>query len=229
LLKAFNPNEAQILDDSTNSHIRFRLGGEKFPPTVYYKIYVHGALCDIGSFAPRDYAAINRSKGPTEKMYYKDFKDQKVWHDGWYLREENNGWRPLEVKQTKKKDYIETITSQKVKYHHHNGEYRQKKKEKQRRLNKLRWFQTMFEKAKEQEPILQGQPNPFEESKFFDLNEEHFEKEVNDLIEWSENLDFDQYVDNWTKLSTSNQSNFVSGLRNAYVNKVTHTHMENVE
>jgi len=30
LLKAFNPNEAQLLDNSINAHIRFRLGGEVY-------------------------------------------------------------------------------------------------------------------------------------------------------------------------------------------------------
>jgi len=30
----------------------------------------------------------------------------------------------------------------------------------------------MFEKAKQQEPILENHPNPFEESRFFDLEEE---------------------------------------------------------
>jgi hypothetical protein len=29
----------------------------------------------------------------------------------------------------------------------------------------------MFEKAREQEPILEGQPNPFNDSKFFDLED----------------------------------------------------------
>jgi len=133
-------------------------------------------------------------------------------------------------KAIQKKDYIETITSQKVKYHHHNKEYREKKKEKQKRLNKLRWFQTMFEKAKEQEPILQGQPNPFEESKFFDLDENNFDNEVNELIEWSENLDFESYVDGWAKLCTSNQSsNHVNELRSTYLDKLTTTNLENVE
>jgi len=46
------------LDVASNVHIRFRLGGENFPPTIYYKIYCHGSVCDINSFAPRDYALL---------------------------------------------------------------------------------------------------------------------------------------------------------------------------
>ena len=30
-----------------------------------------------------------------------------------------------------------------------------------------------------------------------EMDEEEFDKEVNDLIEWSENLDFDNYIKDW--------------------------------
>lgn len=55
LLRSINPRETQLLDVASNVHVRFRLGGEKFPPTVYYKIFTHGGLCDVNSYAPRDY------------------------------------------------------------------------------------------------------------------------------------------------------------------------------
>jgi hypothetical protein len=38
-------------------HIRFRLGGSCFPPILFYKIYTHRPVADIGSFCPRDYCA----------------------------------------------------------------------------------------------------------------------------------------------------------------------------
>ena len=60
LLKAINPSEAFLLDSASNVHVRFRLGGEVFPPNIYYKIYLHGPLCDVNSFAPRDYSMIKR-------------------------------------------------------------------------------------------------------------------------------------------------------------------------
>ena len=40
------------------------------------------------------------------------------------------------------------------------------------------------------------------------MESEEFEKEVSDLIEWSENLDFDSYVKDWYHLSTSESSAF---------------------
>ena len=63
LLKSINPAEAGLLDGASRSHIRFRLGGEKFPPLIYYKIFSHGGIVDINAFAPRDYMAIKREKG----------------------------------------------------------------------------------------------------------------------------------------------------------------------
>jgi len=32
-------------------------------------------------------------------MYYKDYKEKKPQHDGWYIRQENNGWRPVRIEE----------------------------------------------------------------------------------------------------------------------------------
>ena len=65
LLKCINPREARLLDRAAQVHVRFRLGGMVFPPTVYYKIYAHGAVTDVGAYAPRDYTAARRNQpGP---------------------------------------------------------------------------------------------------------------------------------------------------------------------
>jgi len=44
LLKSINPSEAMLLDPASKCHLRFRLGGEKFPPLIYYKIFTHAPL-----------------------------------------------------------------------------------------------------------------------------------------------------------------------------------------
>ena len=50
------PQEAELAGDAAlGSHVRLRLGGYTFPPTIYYKIYTHRSVADIGAFAPRDY------------------------------------------------------------------------------------------------------------------------------------------------------------------------------
>jgi len=55
LLRTINPTEASLFDKATKIHLRFRLGGTVFPPTLYYKIFTRSPIADIGSFAPRDY------------------------------------------------------------------------------------------------------------------------------------------------------------------------------
>jgi len=83
LLRSILPREAMLLDPAMQVHVRFRLGGYKFPPSIYYKIYTHGAVVDVGAFAPRNYAA------------ERQMKEALPPEDSWYEREENNGWRPL--------------------------------------------------------------------------------------------------------------------------------------
>jgi hypothetical protein len=94
LLKSVNPGEAGILDKAAKCHIRFRLGGDKFPPLIYYKIFSHGSIIDINAFAPRDYMKIKKEKKKST-INIKFDKDKKDKHDGWYERFENNGWRPV--------------------------------------------------------------------------------------------------------------------------------------
>lgn len=55
-----------IIDTScalhAGTHVRFRLGGHRFPPEVYFKIFIHRPLCDVNSFAPRDYNSERKSE-----------------------------------------------------------------------------------------------------------------------------------------------------------------------
>ena len=74
-----------------------------FPPKIYYKIYVNGPLCDINSYAPRNYAAIEKKYPKLTFDQYRMMSKKKPL-DGWYQRKENNGWRPvsfLEMTNTK--------------------------------------------------------------------------------------------------------------------------------
>ena len=53
--------------------------------------------------------------------------------------------------------------------------------------------------------------NPLKDPKFIDMDENEFDDHVKELIEWSDNLDYDKYVRDWFQLSTSNASeNFTS-------------------
>ena len=65
-------------------HVRFRLGGDRFPPLIYYKLYIHSGLCDVNSFAPRDYVGMKKiSKKSTVNITFEE-EETKKYTDGWY-------------------------------------------------------------------------------------------------------------------------------------------------
>lgn len=60
LLKVINPREAELVDPASAITVMLRLGGYKFPPRIYYKLFLTGPVCDVGAFAPRTYAALQQ-------------------------------------------------------------------------------------------------------------------------------------------------------------------------
>jgi hypothetical protein len=72
MLKYINPKEAQLIDRSMALHIRFRLGGTEFPPTIYYKIFLHRNMVDINAFAPRDYTSQNAKQVLPVQLFSKE-------------------------------------------------------------------------------------------------------------------------------------------------------------
>lgn len=54
-MKFINPIEAKLIDPASGIHIKFRLAGLQFPPTIHYKIFTHRPVQDICANAPRDY------------------------------------------------------------------------------------------------------------------------------------------------------------------------------
>jgi hypothetical protein len=86
--------------------VRFRLGGAKFPPLIYYKIFSHGGVVDINAFAPRDYMALKKEVGK-QSINVRFDKHENDNQSGWYQRSENNGWRPINDKVLAGSDQIE--------------------------------------------------------------------------------------------------------------------------
>eukprot|EP01006_Ploeotia_vitrea_P063566 TRINITY_DN85794_c0_g1_i1.p1 TRINITY_DN85794_c0_g1~~TRINITY_DN85794_c0_g1_i1.p1 ORF type:complete len:469 (+),score=39.07 TRINITY_DN85794_c0_g1_i1:69-1475(+) len=94
MLKCINPKESGLIDSAANMHVRFRLGGDAFPPTIYYKLYTHGPVCDLGRLAPRDYTQDKHI--PPKWRHNKTHPSQHVVDvKKWYNRVECNEWRPI--------------------------------------------------------------------------------------------------------------------------------------
>lgn len=143
-----------------------------------------------------------------------DTKDTK----GWYERIENNGWRPISDKILTPFDTVEIRTAQARKKFHHDIMKRKELTAAEKRRRKLKWLRKLYKDAKNAELVqenenLKHEPeienlysNPFDEPRFMQYDNEDFDKEVNALIEWCEDLDYDKYVSNWTDLATSGKS-----------------------
>lgn len=93
LLRFINPKEASLLDPFLAIHVRFRLGvpptassltnnGEQkserrrgdFPPTIYYKIFVHERMVDLNAFSPRNYTQMHCKQPLPKQLFLKDEK-----------------------------------------------------------------------------------------------------------------------------------------------------------
>ena len=97
MLKYINPKEAKLIDRSLALHVRFRLGGAQFPPTIYYKIYLHRNMIDLNSFAPRDYTAQSSKQVLPAALFLKtqETLSIKTPMQEWYERLDSNDWRPV--------------------------------------------------------------------------------------------------------------------------------------
>jgi len=45
--------------------------------------------------------------------------------------------------------------------------------------------------------------NPFDDENLVDMPGDEFDQEVNNLIEWCEDLDYEKYTENWHEIATS--------------------------
>ena len=113
---------------------------------------------------------------------------------------------------------MELRTSNKPMKFHFDRTKRKELTAKEKRTKKLKWLRKLYKDAKNAE-IIAEQPqvlqqvdkanlekmyqNPFDDSRFMGLNDGDFEDEVNNLIEWCEDLDYEKYIGNWHQLATS--------------------------
>lgn len=163
MLRAINPGEASLLDASMGAHVRFRLGGMAFPPTIYYKIFTRRAVCDLNAFSPKDYT-IARQTAPRShsnqqthakrspfyirvgNSYYRARQAQEDTRN-WYKRIEHNGWRPVTAKVVSDavNDPVAQATATKpVANYHYSKLVRKQDMEKLRRAKKRAWMHKLY-------------------------------------------------------------------------------------
>ncbi|KAI9140227.1 hypothetical protein BKA69DRAFT_527886 [Paraphysoderma sedebokerense] len=222
LLKYINPQEAQLVDAAAGLHLRFRLGGETFPPLIYYKIFIHNPTIDVNSFAPRDYTKLLGQKRSTVFRFNrlgatdKCDKIRNYQKDGWYQRIENNGWRPIMATHAALDPSLLStfqFESPKTVTHHHSKLKRREDQIKYRKQKKIQWLRKLYrfkenadgrvEKATAyRDEVNNESPNEIITKDLrFDLDLNSIEEK--ELLSWSETLDYEKYWTDWVGLATS--------------------------
>ncbi|KAI9355624.1 hypothetical protein DFJ73DRAFT_824427 [Zopfochytrium polystomum] len=154
LLKFVNPNEAKLIDSASGIHVRFRLGGTTFPPTIYYKIFVHQNLVDMNAFSPRDYTQ-ESAKAPLPRILFSKIgplPPNGPENGGWYQRRENNGWRPIADRPARDGalifDEVTHSTTKPIPFHHAKLR-RRDEVQKLRKMRRLEWLRKIYVQGKD--------------------------------------------------------------------------------
>ncbi|XP_078259218.1 protein MFI [Rhinoraja longicauda] len=217
MMKCINPIEADLLDSAAGVHVRFRLGGETFPPKIYYKIFTHRPIVDLCANSPKDYTnPAVKQKVPRQVHNHNNLvKTQEDNRSGWYKRKENNDWRSLSDKYLgTTTDYLQFEPTRKTTVFHHCIAQRRQDVMKKQKQRKIEWMKKMY-----QEGILQAQtqdPNAavlVQRATEGVINslEQHgpnavLDWEVDELIEWTNALNFEKYLMDWMEIASSNSS-----------------------
>eukprot|EP00069_Balaena_mysticetus_P018426 bmy_11184T0 len=237
ILRYINPKEAELVDAAAGINVRFRLGGVKFPPEIYYKIFTHRHIEDLCANSPRDYTKLPAK----HTSHIKSDNLQEEDYSGWYHRIENNGWRPVSDKFWKSTENV-MVGDKKESEFHFSKLKRRQDIEKKRKIRKIEWMQqirchhiqlglavfevnrmktwftmyytgTLEAKSTSHETLglihtaTKGLIRAFEDGGIDSV----MEWEVDEVLNWTNTLNFDEYIANWKEIATSNSSaNFKS-------------------
>ncbi|XP_060682676.1 protein MFI isoform X2 [Hemiscyllium ocellatum] len=227
MMKCINPIEAGLLDSAAGVHVRFRLGGETFPPKIYYKIFTHRPIVDLCANSPKDYTHPAAKQKPPRQIHNRNsVKKQEDDHNGWYKRLENNDWRSLSDKYLGTTvDYMEFEPNRKRTTFHHCTLQRKQDAKRKQKQKKIEWMKKMY-----QDGILQAQtlnPNTAvlvqrATEGLIDSVEQKgpnsiLDWEVDELLEWTNALNFEKYLNDWTEIACSSSSANLPGSRSHFV------------
>ncbi|XP_052244404.1 protein MFI-like isoform X2 [Dreissena polymorpha] len=217
MLRCINPQEAKMLDAASGIHVKFRLAGERFPPNIYYKIYTHRPIQDLCANSPKDYT----SPGVKLKMAKDQHNRGRLEVNtkdttGWYQRMDNNSWRLVSDRLIHHimADPVTWETSHKKYQYHHDKLVRKQDVEKRKKKKKIDWMKKMYKdgmlKAKSDDKetiqLIEGAAAGMVatvENYGPDALEDW---EVDELLDWTTSLNFDDYQSGWKELATSAHS-----------------------
>jgi hypothetical protein len=232
LLRSINPREAGLLDAATGAHVRFRLGGLDWPPKVYYKIYTHASVTDICAFAPRDYTrekqlaprALHNHPSPAGEQPGGGGpvvrRSAPSTREGWYRRVENNGWRPVQESLLREVDFVTLSTAAKPLAFAPTKTQRREEQMQRRRQRKIEWLRRMYRDkgggggggggnggAEGTAGSAGGGIGGLGSGAGgYSGGDDEDVLDVDGLLQWTDELDFDGYYNNWLTLATTSRS-----------------------
>ncbi|KAI5271319.1 protein MFI [Manis pentadactyla] len=227
IVRYFNPKEAELLDAAAGIQVRFRLGGVRFPPEIYYKIFTHRHIEDLCANSPRNYTKLPAK----HTSHVKSDKLQEEDHSGWYRRIENNGWRPVSDRFWMSTENI-VMGDQKESKFHFSKLKRRQDMEKKRKVRKIEWMRQMYHmgelkaKATNRETLClihtatKGLIQAIEDGEIDSV----MEWEVDEVLNWTNTLNFDEYISHWKEIATSNSSANFKSSRFEQAQKEIHNH-----
>nr|XP_060622932.1 protein MFI [Anolis sagrei ordinatus] len=216
LMKYIEPREAEYLDAAAGIHIRFRLGGLKFPPSIYYKIFTHRPIVDLCAYSPKDYAKLALKTREARKRQGKKGQD----HSDWYKRIENNGWRLLSIRLWKIVDPITNDDNIKTKEFQYSRMMRKQEIEKRRKRRKIEWLKKMYFGQNLQvntlDPLTTVLIQRATEGLIGSLDkgmDKVMEWEVDEVLKWTNALNYEKYIKEWRDIGTSKISEAYRGFQ----------------
>ncbi|XP_063111781.1 protein MFI isoform X5 [Cavia porcellus] len=222
---------AEFLDAAAGVHVRFRLGGAKFPPDIYYKIFTHRHIEDLCANSPRDY-----TKCPAKRTSPGKGRPQEEDHSGWYRRVENNGWRPVSERFWMPAG-SEVVEDRKESEFHFSKLKRRQDLERKRKIRKIEWMRQMYyagsleAKSAHYETVglihtaTKGLIRAMEDGGVDSV----MEWEVDEVLNWTNTLNFDEYIADWKQIATSKSSVKFRGFNFEQAKKNIHDYKDESE
>ncbi|XP_040338840.1 protein MFI isoform X3 [Herpailurus yagouaroundi] len=181
----------------------------KFPPDIYYKIFTHRPIEDLCANSPRDY-----TKLPAKyTSHIKSDNLQEEDHRGWYRRIENNGWRLVSDTFWVSPENVEVGDKKESEFHFSKLKRRQDM-EKKRKIRKIEWMRKMYYtgslEARSTNAKTLGLIHTATKGLMRAVEiggiDSVMEWEVDEVLNWTNTLNFDEYIANWKEIATSNSS-----------------------
>jgi hypothetical protein len=208
-----NKNKEQHMSqldlDLGNTTTKIRRGGDGRSKTILKKRRNGGGNRGGSIRVGRSQFATKYADEDDKEMYDPNNPNEDLLFA--YEREENNGWRSVTLEVLMEADE-EDPNKKKVRKmlgtkFHYSRQVRKEDKMRARKNKKRKWMMKMYQEglAKERPEVLAAAAGGqhYNTNLEVDFNGEHWEEEAENLLEWSETLDFDTYLNDWTQIGTS--------------------------